>query len=835
MPAQQRAASPRRVRQPTANRPAPTPSQKQGPAGTVIEAAVGHDFGDVHVHAPVRLSLQPKLAVGTADGVHEQHADQVADRIMRTSTPSAGPPLPVNSSAVDQRPAPPVVHDVLASAGQPLDAATRAFMEPRFGHDFSRVRLHADTPAHQSARAVDARAFTVGQHIVFAEGRLVPGTVDGRRLLAHELTHVLQQGNRPELAVVARQPDPKRAAPNFDELARALAKKLQANKRSDVVRELQALQPADLTALEAAAWRVLQPPDAEQLRRVILFVGVPAPTNQSVVSITPRTGVEVTKAGFKVGAGAVTVHTGLTVDAGIAGKSDSAYALKYTGTDASEMRWLQFAWREVVPEYAVRGGKPTRVPARRKLEHSGQIYHLTTDPVKPQWNTDTGTSRSPFYEQDTTVNRSANELTLVDYPSPMATLVGELFGDPTRTPSRVVSRFHAATYLVKGMEILYRADVELTWEFTSARNSTLKSSAAGKLTKQLEGAHRTRLVIQFPNFAYLPGPVVDAPEREQPFDIVRDIAPTGSLTEAEWADPKRSIQEKFADIAQLADAYNLIDSVTGTTPLSITMTGKIPGATLKPGLNFTSELRTHFPDAPAGETGFLDAKGAYHNPKLPVERTGPLPKVVIILGPNAFTRTKAHGLATLRHEMEHARHEQLALGWLARWRDEQPVASFPDWLANQVKAKKLGALDAAVIGSFTGGTTVATEVLAWTEGLVTSLPFIPAVDVSLIEIDAKYPAAIKGLQGAGKNFTLLSSSKELTQAALDRIRDVCCRVLTQLQRDRLVAWIDLLLDPASRKMPDLSLKLTIANFGPSRDFLTRVRDIARKPGARCNP
>src|SRR5262249_29965020 len=81
----------------------------------------------------------------------------------------------------------------LHSLGQPLDAGTRAFMEPRFGHDFSQVRIHADERAAESARAVNALAYTVGRDVVFGEGRYEPGTSEGRRLLAHELTHVVQQ------------------------------------------------------------------------------------------------------------------------------------------------------------------------------------------------------------------------------------------------------------------------------------------------------------------------------------------------------------------------------------------------------------------------------------------------------------------------------------------------------------------------------------------------------------------------------------------------------------------------------------------------------------------
>ncbi len=88
---------------------------------------------------------------------------------------------------------PPIVHEVLRSPGQPLDEATRAFMEPRFGHDLSRVRVHTNAKAAESARAVNALAYTVGRDVVFGSGQFAPGTVAGQRLLAHELTHVVQQ------------------------------------------------------------------------------------------------------------------------------------------------------------------------------------------------------------------------------------------------------------------------------------------------------------------------------------------------------------------------------------------------------------------------------------------------------------------------------------------------------------------------------------------------------------------------------------------------------------------------------------------------------------------
>lgn len=100
---------------------------------------------------------------------------------------------------------PPIVHDVLHSPGQLLDAATRAFFEPRFGHDFSQVRVHTDAKAAESAQAVNSLAYTLGQDIVFGSGQYAPHTSAGRRLMAHELTHVVQQANSRNVPI---QPQP---------------------------------------------------------------------------------------------------------------------------------------------------------------------------------------------------------------------------------------------------------------------------------------------------------------------------------------------------------------------------------------------------------------------------------------------------------------------------------------------------------------------------------------------------------------------------------------------------------------------------------------------------
>lgn len=164
-------------------------------------------------HAVIPPPIQTKLTVNEPGDQHEQEADRMADQVMRMSDSnvhlqhqSAGhsaqlrrtvTPAGTSSSAE----APGIVHDVLRSSGQPLNESTRAFLEPRFGHDFSDVRVHTDSRAADSARAVDALAYTIGRDVVFGAGQYAPEATQGRQLLAHELAHVVQQRGRPASVV----------------------------------------------------------------------------------------------------------------------------------------------------------------------------------------------------------------------------------------------------------------------------------------------------------------------------------------------------------------------------------------------------------------------------------------------------------------------------------------------------------------------------------------------------------------------------------------------------------------------------------------------------------
>src|SRR5262245_21288939 len=165
-----------------------------------------------------RLGLQTKLKVNDPGDIYEREADRIADQVMTASAHSeigGAPPFIQRFSGqsngqVDAAPA--SVNQALAGRGRPLEAALREDMEQRFGHDFSSVRVHTGAQADDSARSLGALAYTVGNDIVFGTGQYVSDTRAGRSLIAHELTHVIQQGggSGPGYAyrMVQRQPDP---------------------------------------------------------------------------------------------------------------------------------------------------------------------------------------------------------------------------------------------------------------------------------------------------------------------------------------------------------------------------------------------------------------------------------------------------------------------------------------------------------------------------------------------------------------------------------------------------------------------------------------------------
>ena len=155
--------------------------------------------------------LQPKLTIGASNDPLEQEADRVAEQVLATPAHHAVSGAPphiqryAGQATGQTNTAPASVERVLARPGRPLDPALAQDMGQRFGHDFSQVRVYSDAAAEQSARDVNANAYTVGNNIVFGAGRFALGTHESRRLVAHELAHVVQQSGAQRLAHAAQQ------------------------------------------------------------------------------------------------------------------------------------------------------------------------------------------------------------------------------------------------------------------------------------------------------------------------------------------------------------------------------------------------------------------------------------------------------------------------------------------------------------------------------------------------------------------------------------------------------------------------------------------------------
>lgn len=169
--------------------------------------------------------VQRQLAISEPHDVYEQEADHIADQVMRMAEPNATPAKSsppaiqrmcagceeeeeqVQRQAASAGPAGEVSQtqgaaiESVKAGGESLPAGSRNFFEQRFGHDFGSVRVHADDRAAQSARELNALAYTTGEHIVFGAGQYSPNTQTGQKLLAHELTHVIQQNGGQQVAL----------------------------------------------------------------------------------------------------------------------------------------------------------------------------------------------------------------------------------------------------------------------------------------------------------------------------------------------------------------------------------------------------------------------------------------------------------------------------------------------------------------------------------------------------------------------------------------------------------------------------------------------------------
>ncbi len=191
--------------------PAPKPASLRQSPTLDDDVAMGpyacHNFSQVQIHASAPEILQTKLAINQPGDSYEQEAERVAEGVVDASVY----PVQVQQQATPQAPSssmPTSIQETLSSPGESLTTGPRSQMERQFGHDFSHIRIHADSQASASTYAVNALAYTVGEDIVFRSGKYMPETTAGERLLAHELTHVLQQEKMPQEGSVQKVGSP---------------------------------------------------------------------------------------------------------------------------------------------------------------------------------------------------------------------------------------------------------------------------------------------------------------------------------------------------------------------------------------------------------------------------------------------------------------------------------------------------------------------------------------------------------------------------------------------------------------------------------------------------
>lgn len=299
-------------------------------------------------------------------------------------------------------------------AGARLDPPVRRTMEDRFQHDFSKVRIFADERANAAADRIGAAAFNVGNEIVFAKGGYDPASLDGRRLLAHELAHVVHRAR----AGTTRPGTAPADSP--------------AERRADLV----AHDVAFGARVPHHAFRDLGP--AWDVHRQVSRV-----SRRGTVAHTGEVGRAPGETG--VPTGTVEVRTGEEVEMRGGGRLPNVISLEYSGAISADTRWLQFVWFEMI---ATTPAGDARVAAT--IPTTSGTKPFTTDPAAPNWTVDSASTSNPFYEASGANLRTTSSTAMFDAPGGGSALplAAEVYRSaPTAT--NVVFRAHFETYLIQ--------------------------------------------------------------------------------------------------------------------------------------------------------------------------------------------------------------------------------------------------------------------------------------------------------------------------------------------------------------------------------------------------
>ena len=539
-----------------------------------------------------RTIIQPKLEVGQQDDEYEREADRVADEVMRMPEPrkqSAGSDQPsvfsdqssvaggrhssfiaprsslsrAPSGAAGIEVAPEVEAQIqsLRGGGRPLSESERAFFEPRFGHDFSRVRIHDDVRAAETARAVNAIAFTAGQDVVLGEGQFAPGSDNGRRLVAHELVHVGQQTDARANHVHGR------CGPSPLSLLRLMIQRdlaVEPTAPGAVGREL---TPGQMRT--AISWNQAALADTDEialLRDVLGISSEPSVIDEDFVRALVRyqanfgltqdgllgaatagrlageLGAEATYLGADADVGTATemalnpaqrrmrlrsrvvsrlgrmLHQGfigprdnptgiVTVRSGFSTAATGTAAsnqigINYTGSNEANSRWLQFTFSQMS---AIDPATKKRAYGAGSVTTSGGTYDYS-DAVTFNWNVDTvPATGSMYYEAGGASERTAGSHTeIFDQPRGWNTAAETYAASFATRPANVRLIKGFDTYLVvSNNSVVYHVRWNLYFSFNTAVTptpdvtGTYEVLSAGAASK-LPADRKTRLDAQFP-------------------------------------------------------------------------------------------------------------------------------------------------------------------------------------------------------------------------------------------------------------------------------------------------------------------------------------------------
>lgn len=349
------------------------------------------------------------------------------------------------------------------SEGETLDAGVRSRMERAFNHDFSRVRVYRDARAAELSASMNARAFTVGSDVGFGAGEYRPGTLSGDALIAHELAHVVQQGDAGSSPAAPLMKPEEGATSALEDDADVAAVGAVASIWGGVKHGLVKFSKQAMPRLKSGL----------QLQRCTY----PQITEKGAVQHTGQIGTG-------ADAGTVEVRTGETIDTGRA-SIENSIAVAYSGAKSAASKWLQFVWGELV------GVKPQGNPLRSNdplpIRGGKGSRALSPNPNAPIWGVDSGKADSPFYESGFAALRDSKSATIFDRPT-MGEGLPEAMFKFDRTVTSVYYLAHFSTFLIQNNVAAYhvpweaRTNFKLVNEKAVADPVTYNVGSAGPVT-----------------------------------------------------------------------------------------------------------------------------------------------------------------------------------------------------------------------------------------------------------------------------------------------------------------------------------------------------------------